>query len=384
MIPPGWTAADWRTYKEALPSHVTWGLDVRVLDLNHQHQAEVSTEGLDGQWNLDAAAAVDRTLQMGLLDVSGQAWAHLNPDDAPKHLIQVRQGTLIGDRWYWVPVFTGRPSVTTNEGPRIVVEAQGKESLHLRWIPAATYAKGRYVVDVIRAGLRAAGERRLVIPSSATVRTRLASNVPVGGDREDRQPWKVWQRLARRAGCHLFYDGAGRVVMRRLPGTNSPLTVVWDERTVLSQPTARTDLTVLRNRWIGYGKGKLRATVTAVGDHSPGSLAIAGVPWTHTEVASDDSWNTVAEIAAAGRTSLNRRLTLGTEMQVDVVPFHAVDPYDRVQARTPAGSYTWSLATCSVPLVGADGSGGGQGWPMTLGYQRRVRSGRAGRVRWAR
>lgn len=382
MIPPGMSAYEWAHYKTAYFQSTKWAVQLRVTTLNYTHLADLSPYGIDGQWNINATADVARTLQLGLLDAGGRATVYLNPDVAPRRLIHVRQGTWSAalNRWLWVPTIVARPTVVEDSGDQITIEAQDKSCLHLRNVPAGTIPKGRYIVDAIRDGLRAAGEIHIRIPGHSAVKAKTTRDTPIGGDDENRQPWKVWRRLAASIGFQLFYSGDGYATMRRIP-TTSQVTMKFDERVVLSRPTASTDMTNLRNRWIGAGKAGLRGDVSAVGIYSPTSLAVGGVPWGNIEFAdANDALVTKAQMIAQAKAQLTSLITMSTDVACSVVPFHAVDPLDVNQIATPDGFYTFVTNEASVPIMGDVGGGGSEGWPMTFGYQRRVRRSSAGRV----
>jgi hypothetical protein len=323
---------------------------------------------------------------MGLLDVGGQTAVHLNPDVAPRRLIHVRQGTWIPtlSKWLWVPTIVARPTVIDDSGDQLTIEAQDKSCLHLRNVPASTILKGRYIVDVIRDGLRAGGEAHLRIPPRTAVGWKVTRDTPIGGDDEARQPWKVWRALAASVGYQLFFSGDGYATMRKVPSA-SQIMMTFDERVILTRPKATTDMTTLRNRWIGAGKGGLKGDVTASGPYSPTQLGYGGATWSNVEFADqNDALATAAQLRAHGIGQLNQLITLSTDVACSVIPFHAMDPLDVNQITTRDGAYTFAMLEGSVPVMGDVDPTSGEGWPMTIGYQKRVRRGAAGSVRITR
>ena len=380
-IPAGWSAAEWSAYKKQIPMASRWATRIYVTDLNQKHLVDVQMAAfLSGQWNLVSSGDVDRTFQGEFFDIGGHLAHHFDPAVAPTRLIQVIQGTFVDslDRWLWVPTFTGRPhAVTDNGGGSYSIEAQGKESLHNRGVPARVFHKGDRIVDAIRNYLTATGETHLSIPSSSAITTRLNKDVKFGGASDQMTPLAAMRKIASLAGCQLYWTGAGVATVRKWPVKTAPV-FTWDHDTVLSEPSFGTDLSTLKNRWTGGGKGSLRDDVTATGTYSPSALAVGGVPWSDIDFGDDDDTLTRDALRTFGERRVNELVTLATTVQCDVVPFHAVDPSDYAEVRIPGRTETCTIRDASIPIAGSE-TGALQGPKMSLGSTHNTRRGTYGR-----
>lgn len=379
-----YSAAEIAAYKRQLSTSAMFDIDIRLLTLSGRYLTALRPVGIDGQVNF-LNEDIDRTLQLGLFDPDHRL--HLDsaaPTDGAlglNRLIQVRHGLYVRSlsKWIWADAFTGRPSVLERDGDSIVIEAQGKECLHLRGVPSSTIPKGIPVVRAIREGLLAAGEPRTAIPSATVIKTKVGKNTPIGGPNPENQPWLVWSRLAASAGCQLYMDGSGIPTLRRIP---SKPTFTWTEDTILSRIRVANDLTTIRNRVVASGAKKVRSVASANGHHpfSAKNLAIGGVPWSNTEFYENPGLTTNAKAQAFANQKLRELLTEQIDVSFDGLPIYHANPRDVCRVEHPDGTFNFVLREASIPLMAAPGEGQQEGFPMSVGSLKRVRRPAAGRI----
>lgn len=377
-IPSGWSAADWSAYKASIPQSSAWASRLFVTDLNQKVLLEVPTESFQtGQWNLVAEGDVDRTFQGTFYDFGGILAPHFDPGVAPCRMIQVLQGTRVDGTWLWVPTFTGRPHKSEDDGAGSwSIEAQGKDCFHNRGVPANVFRKGAYIVDAIRGYLVGTGETHISIPAQTTITNRLNSDIKFGGASDQMTPLAAMRKAASLAGCQLFWTGAGVATVRKWPQTIAP-TFVWEPELVMSEPSFGTDMSTMKNRWTGGGKGSLRADIPAEGVYSPTSLARNGVAWSDIEFGEDNGSLSSTALTQFGRARINELISLSTTVTCEVIPFHAVDPMDTVEVRIPGRTEKVVLRDASIPIAGTT-TGALQGPRMSLGFNMKRQRGTAG------
>lgn len=382
-MPYGLNTADWKTYLSELDGDSVARVEIHLMDLNHQHIANIKPIGLDGQVNIDYSAEVDRTLQLGLLDPDHAL--HVDsaaPTDGAiglNRLVQIRQGLDVKalGRTVWVESFTGRPSTIKRDGDTITLEAQGKECLHLRGVPHGTIPKGAYVVDVIRNGLLAAGETHISIPSRSVVVAKVPVKTPIGGTDENLQPWKVWKRLAAAAGCQLYVNGAGFFCLRWVPKTSwTPVHTLTTDN-IMGRVGVTTDLSTIKNR-IQVIPKKGIAHGVAVPEvshpHSGWNLRIGGKSWYNTEYVENTAIASKAAASAYAKRLLDDRLVEQIQVELSCRPWWHGNPRDIVSVKHPDGTFVFGYSTASIPIMS------GAGGEMSMGQLRRVRNPNAGRI----
>lgn len=384
-IPAGWSATDWAGYLDAQGQPCWITATVTIHDLSGKLLVEVPRKSLlEGQWDIVSGDdAIDRTLRAQFLDIGGNLAPHFDPAVAPKRLIKVRQSIYVDSlgKWLHCYTFTGRPHVTNDGGLGVwSIEAQDKSTFHNRGVPAQQFNKGAYVVTAIRDYLASTGETQFDFPTPVANGTagkdkRLGGDIKFGGASDQMNPLAAMRRAASLAGLQLFWTGDGVATLRPWPQLSEPL-FTFDRELVQSVPEFGTDMSSLRNRWVGGGKGTLRGDVTAEGTYSPAELAINGKPWSNIEWGDDDeAIKSNAEMAQVAKARLNELITLSTTAQFNVVPFWVVDPRDVLAVTTPDRSERFVLRDCSVPIAGLDS---GDGTPMSIGTHYNTRGGTAG------
>jgi hypothetical protein len=233
-------------------------------DVTHQAKLTVSDPALRLDFNQDSPAAgalfVDK-----MVSIEHLLWV---PDFA---------------RWQPCGIFWGPITRFRHAGYRVEIEAMGKEMLaldpHVLWrtIPLQ---RGMLVTEAIKRLMRAMGERRFDFPH---IRRKLHKNMTVGKREE---VWKVCTRLANSIDCMLFYDGAGRLRLRRHPEDPAFEFHDGEDGTLLEHPALTYDIDRVRNIVEVLGakpeKGirRIRAEARAHPSHplSPEKLARNGEP----------------------------------------------------------------------------------------------------------
>ncbi len=391
-IVPGLSAADSQKYVDTLMGTCDIRVVVEQLTLSHELMATLEPVQLDGQLNITGGETdtIVRTMQMGFLDPDHAL--QLDSDVASAgvggidRLLRVstyaRSGT---SDWIGAAAATMRPSVISRNGDVVTLEAQSKEALHLRGVSPFTIPKGTPKIEAIRRILELGGETRFRFPGSTSA--RLSANTVVGGKDELLQPWKVAWRIARSLDMQLYFDTTGYACLRHYPDV--PVWKLIEQgpgANMLTRPKLTTDLSNIRNRVVVTGHTKatkktkskvLTADVRLEPEHplSAQSLRQNGKDWWATEFYDEPTLHTQAAVNAFARARLTEWSTEKTDIETSTFPFwHAVS-MDLLESQTAAGGHVrHRLDSASIPL-GPSESG------MTIGYQQRVRSASAGRLR---
>jgi hypothetical protein len=218
------TYSERRAYEIALTQSHPMRVIVRILDQDEKEVGSLTapeSDILDGSVAVDVGADVTRQLQLSILDERGKLlWDRHNPSDTALYLdkfIAVERGDWVEElnRWVDVPVFWGPLTLFEREHPIVRIEALGKEVLlqppHAPF-KTLTIKKGTKITDAIKKMARPMGERRFDLPDLDD--RKLKEELSVG------RHANVWQRatkLAKSIDRQLFYDGRGRLRMRRHP-----------------------------------------------------------------------------------------------------------------------------------------------------------------------
>jgi hypothetical protein len=368
----GLSAADERRFDAALRTHRTIRVQLDVLDLDQVNLATVEENLLAGDVTVDGSADVTRSLSVTLWDPEHR----LRLDsDAPAagalfadRMIRAWYGVRVPDvGWVDVPVFTGPVTKLDRDDATVVVEAQGKESLALRIArDPITVPAGTPKVAAIRQILRErAGETKFDLPD---LRESLTDAVTVG---REGIPWVAAQRIARGMDRQLFYDGRGRLRLRRLPDG-----VAWafDERVITSVPQVSfsdadtvNDVRVVGRQPRG-ADSPVTATATADRSHpySPARLARGGRRGYRSVVVTDDTIGTKAEAQALADRLLARSLAQSVDVSYDCVPVPHLDAGDLGATTFGDMSMRNRCWRFGIPLT-HEGT-------MPVGYTRRVSS----------
>lgn len=350
-------------------------IEVRILNLEGD-VLETPTRAasvLDGQVTVDGEGEVTRSLSLTLLDPTYS----LNLDTASAddgalyldRMVQVIYSVFVeGESWIDVPVFTGPITGLSRDGATVAIEAQGKEALARQPIHRPlTIPRGTRRTDAIRTLMRErAGEDLFSIPKLAA---RLPQ--PLSFDRE-RVAWIEALRLARSLSRQLFYDGRGRLVLRKVPRR-----AVWTFRAgnggdVLSRPRVSYDSSELVNvvRVVGGeprckngGRATAIARPPATHPLSPERLGRNGVPRYLPLYIEDDQLDRTSEAQELADDTLRESLEQRIDVSFDALPIPHLEPGDLVEVETDSGTVSFRLKRFTIPLTSG---------AMSVGYTRPV------------
>lgn len=371
MLTGGRTAAEQRSLRATLAQTHRSRTLVRVEALDGTPGADLTAYFDDGQVDLDNSAAVTRTATLTLIDPNRSLPFD---SDAPSdtalfmdRMLRVSSSTLVGDEWMTLPVFTGPVTKLDRDGDTVIAECQGKEVLSMgsAWAPM-TLSKGMKKTDAIRRILtERGGETFFDIPDHAA---RLPKHITLG---REAVPWLVARRIARSMSLQLFYDGAGRCVLRKVPGVVG--FAFSTERHVTSDPQVSWSSDNVVNAVYVLGgipkgsKTHVHAPAVAPRNHplSPWRLGRDDAPRYLTpngQVVRDDLLKTVAECQARADRIVHDGLLMGVDVSFDSVPVPFLDPSDLCRV----DEVTFRLGKYSLPLSMASGQA------MSVGYHKRV------------
>lgn len=375
MIGLGLLAAERRALASVLQTGYKARTRVVVLDQDEREVVDLPAHVLSGSVNVTAKQRPSRTLELELLD-EGQRFRFAPEGIGDSHLyadnfLRVFRGVWVPDLEDWVdiPVFTGPVASLDRDGHTISVQAVGKEVRGLEpavsWNPAGPFGRDRKVTDVIRAIMRAQGERRFDLPRmNATLRKQISLG-------RHSEPWRVCQRLAEDVDRHLFYDGRG--VLRLRPWPRKP---VWtfrtgDEANVTTPPHRTYELDEMRNTIEVLGaepEGKEerpRAVAIARRGHplSPWSLARHDEPLFLVETIEVGA-KRVRVLEGVAERELEDRLRAAVQTEFEALPVPQLEPDDLVALVTDGERTTFRLREFTIPLTGE---------AMTIGFRRRPR-----------
>lgn len=413
MLALGLTAAEMRELVRALGTSHSIRTRVHVLDLEHNHVADVTSLLLDGQvdgkaeenkgWRQSRSSQIslwDPAFKLGFDTTSpheGQlfadrmiqitygvqlpdrrvpvtppavpgSWAHVPHTGLPYPLFEGTDETdypPASDDWVDIPVFTGPVVGARRDGPTLTVEALGKEHLAARssYI-TRTFKKGARRVDVIRELLQISGEvpARMVLPST---NHRLPADLVL--DHEDNL-WDKAIHLAFTTGYHLYYDARGTA---RMEVPSNGVVFTFRDGTaatpnapalVMSQPKPSFDndniINVVRVEGAPKEPGKPSniAVTWAPPAHplSPHQLGRNGTPRILLQVIEDQEIRTVAEATALSEDTLQSNLRKYVHVAVDALPVPFLEPWDMCAIQTKDVIVpTFRLAEYSLPLSAA-------------------------------
>lgn len=388
----GMSAADSAAYTKAAGEDCDVRILVEQFDLSHNLLASLAPVQLDGQINVTGGETdtIARTLQMGFLDPDHTLVMDSDmPTDGVGGIDRLlRVSTYLRGRdhiWLGAPAATMRPSAFARNGDTVTVEAQSKECLHLRLVSPYTIPKGTPHVAAIRRILELGGETRFRFPPNTTM--KLAAAVTVGGPDETLMPWKVAWRLARDLGMQLYFDTTGYACLRKAP-TAAAWRLVQSGlgANMLTAPRISVDMSEIRNRVVVTGKtiatkrSKSRTITSpqalpASHPFSAQSLAQNGVPWYRTEFYTSDTLRSQGALDAFAKQQLTEWSTQKVSIEASALPVWHLMSNDLIEVHTANGEvYEQRLQSSSIPL-GPSETG------MTIGYEARVRSAAAGRIR---
>lgn len=359
-----------------LVSHHSMRVSVRVLGTDHSPVDTISHRILDGQVNVDYRSAVTRSATLSFFDPSNSldfdsdspADGAIYADRMLQISYDVRQPGTFGGRWIEVPIFTGPVSKFSRDGVEVKVEAQGKETLVLgsAWKNYVAN-KGRRKVDIIREVMENEGERFFALPELGSKMPRDDVLTP------ETSPWAFVRKIANSMGMQLFYDGAGRLVLRDFPERKVFTFRDGNGGSIDGVPSVDFSIDNVRNAVRVTGrkpkgsKRKVRASAVAPKGHplSPHRLGRNGAPRYLPEFVEDENVGTDREAKRVAKVRLRSLLHSMVEVKFSALTIPHLDAADEIGVQTDRFSMQTRLTAFSIPLT-ASGR-------MTVGYVRRMK-----------
>ena len=370
MLPVNLTASQMPSYHAALKPDLTMFPTVDVLNLSQQYIRTIGPDAIS-EAQVDVVDPQDysvrRTFAMTFDDADPMLgfntetpWAGLGV------LFQVWLHVWVPDLGVWaaVPMGRFRPNAPTDNGGATFnhIEAQDKACLHLRNARPGVITKGTNWVEAIRKGLQDAGETLFNFPPPGALTGVVTADIPIGGQDEANQPWRVWCRLADDKGYDLQHDGLGRATLRSQ--SDATVAAEWAEDSLTGIPSASVDLTTLRNAVYAVDKSGKHDAEFVISSEQPGSmqsLAFGGVPW--------ESWDFVnPDIEAKNLDAWAASQLAQDSQQVETVtaaglPMPHLEPSDWCSATVRGITRRFPFESGSIPLTpGA----------MSIGYNTRT------------
>lgn len=374
MISIGLSSAQLAQFHNLLRSAHYLGVQVRLMDLNHNVREDLSSKFLEGQVSVDADADVTRSLDITFLDPQKQISVDPdNPSPTSIYIAQMLQVHLIyqsPDRSFTVgvPVFTGPVDSVDRDEVFLNIKCLGKESLSISnlW-SGKVYQKGQRKIAVIRHIFESLiGENKLDLDNQA--HGELPNDLKLN---RDDAPFIKAKDLAGTMGYQLFYDGRGVARMRKRQDHDS---LTLDKSWLTGQPQVSYDLGETINAVDVKGKkpkkGKDAPRYKAIADYnhplSPWRLGRNAVPrylWTEIE---DDSLKNEDECKEVAKRILKRGLLAGVEVQAEGVPNPLLEEEDVVTFITDSFHASALLRKFTIPLEAGE--------DCTYGYHEKVKA----------
>jgi hypothetical protein len=360
MMTLGLTATERSAYEKALRSSHVRHIDVDVLTLDGDVLSKISPVFLGGQVDVDSDGEVTRSASVQFLDPRHALnFDTDSPDDGALYadrMIRIRYGVEVEAlaRTVWATVFVGPVTKLQRDGEVVSVEAQGKEALvrGAIWRPL-TLKKGARVTAAIKTlvGDRG-GETEFSFPEIRTALPKARSLARTA------EIWATAKSLARGLNRQLFYNGAGTLVLRSLPGS-----VVYTFRTgdggdVLAGLSVSYELADVKNVVEVKGQpprgksGRVRGVAIAPASHplSPFRLGRKNAPRYLVQSVEDSSIRSDAAANARAQSILDDLLREVVDVSFDSLPIPHLDPGDLVRVKTDELDVTFRIRKFSIPL----------------------------------
>lgn len=363
MLNLGYSEAQRKAYETLLSQNHLVRISVQILDLNHKYLQDVSSRLLEGQVDVDMDGEVTRSLTLSLEDPKSMLDStSTNPDEGALFMDRMIRvvysiGTVTGDIWYDIPIFTGPIVKLDRTEGAVSIQASGKEFLMFSsvWSPA-TYKKGQAKTNVIKDLFRDYGEKYYVVPD---YKSSLPKDLAVD---YDSVPWQVIQKLATAVKCFAYYDARG---MGRVRGHGSNPVFIFDESRVTTNPQFGYSTEGLVNAVRVTGgvpkgaKKKVHYATFAPQTHplSPAALgrfASDGKfkPRYYLARIDDESIKSVAEAREVAEARLNAGLLENIEASFEAVVVPHLEVNDLVRVQVGSLSATVRMRKFSIPLTG--------------------------------
>ena len=351
----------------ATPGHMV-SVEATILDLNHKPMGRLPRI-LSGQVNIDVNAGVKRQLQLEVLDSSRSLGVDAS-DGRPRLDRMIRVHYLVWvdapiNDWVAIPVFTGPITQVDRDGPTINIEASGKEKLAQgpTWKPR-TFSKGRNRVNVIRVIMdELAGETRFQFPTGWTART----NKPISMGKAS-SAWTYAQFVAKSMNAQLFYDGRGRLRLRKKPIRSMFTFRDGDGGLLLTKPkvTEGSDELINAVRVTGaVPKGKKTALehVSFLPEshmYSPHSLKRGPKVKYYPEEITDDTLRSKKEVKSKADRRIKEILVSEQLVSFDCLPMPLLEEWDPFVIDSDGVNVMGRVSQMSLPLTHDS--------PSTVGY----------------
>lgn len=181
--------------------------------------AGVNFNVIAGSMTEDRANSIRRTMTLELVDPSGQlSPTSLNSLLAPfKNELKLYRGiqTSVGPEYVPLGVFGFREVVTDDDGRSLKIQINGFDRSDIvarqRFITPYRIAAGT-AIEVAIQGIINTRIASPVYVSTVTGFTTPTATYDVGAD-----PWQACTELAQAAGCEVFFDNIGRVIIQPEP-----------------------------------------------------------------------------------------------------------------------------------------------------------------------
>lgn len=364
MLNPGWDQNLWNTYLRLLQSPHQVRIGVTILNQQHQVIGDISHLLMDGAVDIDALASTTRSLKMKIADPVG--WSGLDPYgtvDNMKKLIQINYGVqpMVGDTaftsnvLYNMPIFTGPITSVSREGIMLNVECAGKEHMLSKASRGLSIPKGWSRPALFLLYAVGQGESQWVNEAPSTAYPPMPN--PMTWE-PGTNMWTELKALISADGLHAFYDGLGRLRMRRQP--DQP---VWqfnyDWLTQKVDPDL--DLEAFVNNWQVIGgtpegtSGRVRAEASLPAWHpgSPMNLSRNGsAPRYVTGITQDDSILNADQARWIAERNLFEASVAAYDVQMTTLVLPFLEEYDMYIINTPDYFGLGRFVQATIPLVG--------------------------------
>lgn len=370
---------------------------VNVHNRDEKQVGSLTPRILGGGVQVDASGDTTRQLQLSLLDPDHRL--HFDADSPAQgalfadRFISVEygiRGTHL-DEWVEVPIFMGPVSSFQRQGAQVDLTAMGKESLlrEPHFMKPMTIPRGTKKTEAMKRVARSMGERRFDFPELSS---RLPSRASFGGwphvqahdekkgDKDKKKekppatiPWQILQGLAHSLdGRQLFYDGRGRLRLRRKPGSAVYTFKSGSGGILLSSPQVSYQLDEVRNavRVVATKKGSkrhLRHLALPQRNHplSPWSLARNSEPRYMAEVIDLNAARNQSEVTRFAQETLKDRLQEAVSVSFECLPIPFLEEGDLVAVSTPDYRVVFRLNQFTIPLAAEES--------MSVGFLKRVK-----------
>ena len=373
MIPLGLTSREQAAFHRQLETGYDLDVRVELMDLEENRLATLTSWIMGGQVVVDADEMTTRSCQLTLLDPEHRSGIDPSTAGAPTYLnrmIYVTYGVWVDslERWVRVPVFRGPISKVDRDGDTLDIEALGKEHLLRReagW--SKVYPAGALRTDVIKDIARKSGERRLSIPSWRQRTGKSTVMVKLG---VQSHPWS-WMRIAAHSmRAQIWYDGSGRLRLRK-----RPTRVSWHfkEHHLLSTPKVTVDDEEIFNHvWVkgAAPEGKktvieARGFIAASHRFSAQRLARNGHYGRLTDKIEDDSIRSLHDARVARDRRIKEIEIVDYTVEFDCIPVPHLDPNDMAHLAWDEAPGQFRVKKFTIPLVAGES--------MSMGYTKETR-----------